>query len=88
MSVNEVLAQGGGFPELRRAGNLDAARALIPTELVAQLAIVGPLNDVRSRLSELDAIGITHVFLDRRGLPRDEAAARTLLAALGQGRDL
>lgn len=83
MKVNEVLTRGGGFPELRRVGNLEAARALIPTELVARLAIVGPIGEVRARLKELQGIGVTHVFLDRRGLPHDEDVARSLLAALG-----
>jgi 5,10-methylenetetrahydromethanopterin reductase len=42
MRTNEVLARGGGFPELRRVADLDAARAAIPTELMAELAVVGP----------------------------------------------
>lgn len=84
MRVDEVLARGGGFPELRRAGDLAAARAQVPTGLVAQLAIAGTLDSVRSRLAGLEAIGITHVFLDRHGLPRDPEAARSLLAMLQQ----
>jgi alkanesulfonate monooxygenase SsuD/methylene tetrahydromethanopterin reductase-like flavin-dependent oxidoreductase (luciferase family) len=84
MRVDDVLARGGGFPELRRSGDIKAARALVPTDLVAQLAIVGTLDSVRSRLADLEAIGVTHVFLDRHGLPRDPEAARSLLAKLQQ----
>ncbi|MER3437211.1 MAG: LLM class flavin-dependent oxidoreductase [Chloroflexota bacterium] len=84
MRVDDVLARGGGFPELRRAGDLAAARALVPTDLVAQLAIVGTLDSVRSRLADLEVIGVTHVFLDRHGLPRDPEAAQSLLAMLQQ----
>jgi len=59
----EVLAAGGGFPALRRTGDLAAAKAAIPTALVARLAVVGPLPDVRARLAALAALGATHVFV-------------------------
>lgn len=61
MRTEEVLAAGGGFPALRRAGDLVAARAAIPTELVARLAVAGPLPVVRDRLDRLATLGITHV---------------------------
>ncbi|HEY8447176.1 MAG TPA: LLM class flavin-dependent oxidoreductase [Thermomicrobiales bacterium] len=82
MRVDEILAEGGGFPELRERGNLSAARALIPTDLVSQLVVVGPLPYVRRRLAELANFGVTDVFLDRRGLPRDQDQLRQLLADL------
>lgn len=63
MRTDEVLAAGGGFPALRRAGDLDAARAAIPNELVAHLAVVGTLPHVRARLREFADAGVTHVFL-------------------------
>jgi 5,10-methylenetetrahydromethanopterin reductase len=63
MRTEEVLAQGGGFADLRRAGDLDAAKSAIPTELVAQLALVGPAGELRERLRGLAALGVTHVFL-------------------------
>ena len=61
MRTEAVLAAGGGFPALRRASDLVAARAAIPAELVARLAIVGPLPVVRDRLDRLATLGITHV---------------------------
>lgn len=63
MRTDEVLAQGGGFADLRRAGDMEAAKAAIPTELVAQLALVGPASELRERLASLAALGVTHVFL-------------------------
>jgi len=63
MRTDEILARGGGFPELRRAGDLVAARAAIPTALVARLTIAGRLPEVRVRLQALARLGITHVFV-------------------------
>jgi 5,10-methylenetetrahydromethanopterin reductase len=61
MHTEETLAEGGGFPALRRDGDLRAARALIPDELIRQLAIIGPLPVVKERLQRLATIGVTHV---------------------------
>jgi alkanesulfonate monooxygenase SsuD/methylene tetrahydromethanopterin reductase-like flavin-dependent oxidoreductase (luciferase family) len=74
MRTDEVLAAGGGFPALRRTGDLNAAKAAIPTELVARLAVVGPLPEVRARLREYARAGVTHVFLapPTRGQSADE----------------
>ncbi|HEV2107517.1 MAG TPA: LLM class flavin-dependent oxidoreductase [Thermomicrobiales bacterium] len=63
MCTDEVLARGGGFPEMRRAGDLAAASAAIPTELMARLTVVGPLAEVRERLRSLVEIGVTDVFV-------------------------
>lgn len=63
MRTEETLARGGGFADLRRAGDLDAAKAAIPTELVAQLALVGSVADLRGRLEHLASLGVTHAFL-------------------------
>jgi 5,10-methylenetetrahydromethanopterin reductase len=83
MKTEEILSRGGGFPDLRREGDLAAARRAIPTELVARLAAVGPLPVVRDRLRALAAIGATHVFLDRRGLPPDAGDVGRLIGELG-----
>jgi 5,10-methylenetetrahydromethanopterin reductase len=61
MRTNEILAAGGGFPALRREGNLAAAHAAIPDELIRQLAIIGPPPEVRERVRALGALGVTHV---------------------------
>jgi 5,10-methylenetetrahydromethanopterin reductase len=66
MKTDEVLARGGGFPKLRRSGDLEAARRLIPTALMAHLAVVGDLKFVKERLATLAEVGVTHVFIDRR----------------------
>ena len=63
MLVDDILAHGGAFGELRRAGDLAAAKAAIPTELMADLVVAGDVSSVRAKLAELAAIGITHVFL-------------------------
>jgi alkanesulfonate monooxygenase SsuD/methylene tetrahydromethanopterin reductase-like flavin-dependent oxidoreductase (luciferase family) len=69
MRTNDVLARGGAFAELRRMGDLEAARAVIPTELVAGLTVVGPLPYVRQRLTRYRDIGITHVFVSAADAP-------------------
>jgi alkanesulfonate monooxygenase SsuD/methylene tetrahydromethanopterin reductase-like flavin-dependent oxidoreductase (luciferase family) len=61
MHTDETLAAGGGFPALRRGGDLAAARALIPDKLIHQLGIIGPLPTVRARLRRLEGLGVTHV---------------------------
>jgi alkanesulfonate monooxygenase SsuD/methylene tetrahydromethanopterin reductase-like flavin-dependent oxidoreductase (luciferase family) len=82
MRTEEALGAGGGFPALRREGDLAAARDIIPDALVRRLAIIGPLPVVRERLRELAALGITHVGVT----PPDDAmsadAWRRLLSDL------
>lgn len=82
MRTDEVLARGGGFSELRRAGDLPAARRAIPLELVDRVAIVGPAPYVRDRLRELQELGVTHIFLDIERLAPNPDAARALLAQI------
>jgi alkanesulfonate monooxygenase SsuD/methylene tetrahydromethanopterin reductase-like flavin-dependent oxidoreductase (luciferase family) len=61
MRTEETLRAGGGFPALRRGGDLKAARGLIADELIRRLGIVGPLPVVRERIRALEEIGVTHV---------------------------
>ncbi len=63
MKVDEVLARGGAFTDLRREGDLAAARAAIPGDLMAELVVAGDIPTVRAKLAELAEIGVTHVFL-------------------------
>lgn len=79
MRTDEVLARGGGFRAMRELGDLRAARALIPTELVAAVSYVGTAEDIRARLRRLAAIGITHVFLAPPAAP-DPAAYADIIA--------
>lgn len=82
LRTEAVLAAGGGFPALRREGDLAAARAAIPTALVARLAVVGPLSHVRRRLAALRALGVTHVFVAPPGPGEPPEALAATLAAL------
>jgi 5,10-methylenetetrahydromethanopterin reductase len=61
MRTRDTLAAGGGFAALRRNGDLKAARALIPDDLIRRLGIIGPLPVVRQRLRDLHELGVTHV---------------------------
>jgi 5,10-methylenetetrahydromethanopterin reductase len=83
MRTRSTLAAGGGFPALRRSGDLTAARALIPDDLIRRLGIIGPLPVVRERLDALDELGVTHVAV----APPEDATSveswRRLLADLG-----
>lgn len=63
MKVDEVLARGGAFADLRRHGDLEAAKAAIPTDLMAELVVAGDVPAVKAKLAELERIGVTHVFL-------------------------
>ncbi len=85
MRTEEVLAHGGGFPALRRAGDLAAARAAIPTDLLDRLAVVGPLAHVRARLRSLARLGATHVFVAPPAPGEDADAFGAELAALVAG---
>jgi 5,10-methylenetetrahydromethanopterin reductase len=83
MGTRETLAAGGGFPALRRDGDLAAARALIPDDLIRRLGIIGPLPVVRERLRALGELGVTHVAV---APPPDATSVegwRRLLADLG-----
>lgn len=73
MRTDEVLARGGNFTELRRAGDIEAARRHIPTELMRELVVAGPVDEVRVRLRRMREIGVTDVFLarPRKGQPAE-----------------
>lgn len=87
MRTDEVLDEGGLFAGIRKAGDLDRARQLIPVGLVAEGTAIGSLEHVRNRLGEYLDAGATDVFVDRRGLPDDSGAVRQLLAELTQQGD-
>jgi 5,10-methylenetetrahydromethanopterin reductase len=65
MRTMEVLDRGGNFPELQAAGDLAAAKAAIPTALMAELVVAGPVGKVREQLRRFREVGVTDVFLAR-----------------------
>ncbi len=82
MRTNEILEAGGGFGDLRRGGDLVAARRAIPNDLMKELVAAGSLADVRARLGEMGEIGITHVFLAAPGPDTTVESLSELLASL------
>jgi 5,10-methylenetetrahydromethanopterin reductase len=83
MRTRETLAAGGGFPALRRDGDLEAARALIPDDLVRQLGVMGSLPVVRERLRALEELGVTHIGVAPPPDATSVESWRRLLADLG-----
>ncbi|MGB3328605.1 MAG: LLM class flavin-dependent oxidoreductase [Thermomicrobiales bacterium] len=79
MRTDEVLARGGAFADLREAGDLEAAKRAIPTDLMRELVIAGPASVVRNRLAELQDLGVTDVVLAQ---PGPDATVESLSALL------
>lgn len=63
MRVDQVLNKGGAFKALRREGDLAAAKAAIPADLMRELVVAGDISSVRKQLTELADIGVTHAFI-------------------------
>jgi len=61
--ATKVLSMGGWTREFREAADYEAVRRIIPDGLAAQVAIVGSEREVRQRLIEYQALGITHIFV-------------------------
>ncbi|CAN5566571.1 LLM class F420-dependent oxidoreductase [soil metagenome] len=79
MKTEEVLARGGLFPELREAGDIEAAKSMIPDGLIEEASAIGSIEYVQSKVRDFVAAGATHLFVDRRGLPADSDQVRELL---------
>lgn len=79
MHTDRLLERGGAFIDMRREGDLAAARRIIPTELVDKLALVGPPNELRQRLRAIASTGVTQVFVEP---PKGDAAE--FAATLGE----
>jgi alkanesulfonate monooxygenase SsuD/methylene tetrahydromethanopterin reductase-like flavin-dependent oxidoreductase (luciferase family) len=69
MKTEEIVKAGGAFAELRREGDLATACAAIPDDFVSELAMIGPIEHVRSRLDRLREIGISEIVIMRPDLP-------------------
>lgn len=79
MKTEEVLGRGGLFPELREAGDVEAATSMIPDGLIEAASAIGSLEYVQAKVRDFVAAGATHLFVDRRGLPKDSGQVRQLL---------
>lgn len=88
MRTGETLRRGGGFGDLRRAGDLDTAKRAIPTALMRELVVAGTVQEVRARLAQFQEIGITHVFLGAPGPSATVDSLGEMLRELGGGTDL
>jgi 5,10-methylenetetrahydromethanopterin reductase len=82
MRTDDILAVGGGFGDLRRGGDLQAARAAIPTALMRELVVAGSVADVRRRIAQLRDIGVTHAFLASPGPDTTAESLAGMLHAL------
>jgi len=82
MRTDQILGDGGGFPDLARGGDLEAAKRAIPDDLMRELVVAGTVPEVRERLRDLEAIGVTHVFLARPGPAATADSVRELIASL------
>jgi 5,10-methylenetetrahydromethanopterin reductase len=85
MRTDEILASGGGFPDLRRGGDLAAAKRAIPDDLMAELVVAGSVGQVREKLATMESIGITHAFLAAQGPGATVESLGTLLEGLSGG---
>ncbi len=83
MRTDEILAAGGGFGDLRRGGDLAAARRAIPNDLMKELVVAGSVAEVRARLGQFQEIGVTHVFLAAPGPDATAESLGELVASLG-----
>ena len=59
----QVLAAGGWMREFRQVADWSAVRAAIPSDLIDQVALVGPPSALRRRLADYQALGVTHIFV-------------------------
>ncbi len=82
MHTDEILARGGGFPDLERGGDVEAAVALIPDALVERGSAVGSLDQVRERIETFAAAGVTDLVIATAGLPGTPEGVRVLIEAL------
>ncbi len=81
LRIAELLRSGRPWHDIRQTVDAATLRRLVPTELIAQLCLIGPAHELRPRLQRLAALGVTHVFL--RALPEPDAEAyRAVLTQL------
>ena len=82
MRTDEILASGGGFPALRRTGDLAAARAAIPDDFIHRLALIGSPVDLAPRLAVLRDLGVTCLSVTPPAEASSVAAWEQILGAL------
>jgi len=82
MRTDEILARGGGFGDIRRGGDLEAAKRAIPDDLMRELVVAGSAAEVRARLAHFQEIGITHAFLAAQDASTTAESLREVLRDL------
>ncbi|MCS7051556.1 MAG: LLM class flavin-dependent oxidoreductase, partial [Thermomicrobium sp.] len=83
--TEELLRAGRPWHDVRAAVDPAAIKRIVPTELMAQLCLVGPVTALRRRLARLAELGVTHVVA--RALPTpDPDAYRQLVEDLRTGK--
>lgn len=82
MNTGQILARGGAFADFERDGDIDAAVAIIPDELVDRGSAVGPLDHVRARVATFASIGVTQVLVAPHGLPTEVDELRQTIESL------
>ncbi len=70
LGTEDYLRAGRPWHDLRKSIDPRVIRKLVPTELLAQLCLVGSAKELRARLARLAALGVTHVFA--RALPQPD----------------
>jgi len=81
LGTEDLLRAGRPWHDIRRRVDPTAIRKLVPTELLAQLCLIGTAKELRARLARLAALGVTHVFA--RALPQpDPEGYRQLVVEL------
>ncbi len=69
MKTDELLAEGGAFADFAEQGDIAAAVAEIPDELVLPGSAVGTLEEVLEKIHEFSEIGLTELMVAKAGLP-------------------
>ena len=82
MKIDEILERGGNFNEIRELGDLSSRQASHSGRMVRAVALVGTFDDVRRRLSDLSALGVTDVFYKIDSSPGGIDALPAVIARL------
>lgn len=82
MKTGEILARGGAFADFAEFGDISAAVAEIPDELVLPGSIVGDIGVVRAGIAAFAELGLTELMVAREALPRSADGIETWLESI------